>query len=72
MTKNNVIISHDLESKVKEFLSDRSYSQFVILVDDNTEKDCLPKITHIFPDAKVIAIPHGEEEKNLGTCTKIL
>ncbi len=71
MTKNNVIISHDLEKKVKEFLSARSYSQFVILVDDNTKIHCLPKIRQIFPKAKIISIPHGEEEKNLSTCMKI-
>ncbi|MCP4521733.1 MAG: 3-dehydroquinate synthase [Cytophagales bacterium] len=69
--KNNVIISHNLKEKIGEFLSNRAYSQYVILVDDNTERDCLHKVLPYFENAKVISIPHGEEEKNLTTCINI-
>lgn len=69
--KNNVIISHNLKDQFDKFLKNRKYSQFVILVDDNTEKHCLSKIISFLPDAKIILIPHGEEEKNLTTCVKI-
>lgn len=45
-------------------LIERSYSQVFVLVDENTEKHCLPLLTKTLFDVKVIKISSGEVNKN--------
>ena len=66
-----IYITQDLEAKVKEFLSSSRYSHVAIIVDENTEEHCLPLIKSILPDASLIKITSGEENKTLATCASI-
>jgi 3-dehydroquinate synthase len=68
---NNVITSQDLAKDLTTFLKDNSFSSIAVLVDENTEMYCYPKIKNFLPSHKLIIIKSGEEEKNLSTCTKI-
>ena len=43
------------------------YSKVAILVDNNTKKDCLPKIPQL-DSSIIIEIKSGEEHKNINTC----
>ena len=50
------------------------YSSIYILVDNHTEKLCLPiflKYFSAFKFVKIIKISDGEENKNLKTCQKV-
>lgn len=49
------------------------YSSLWILVDENTERFCLPIIQQVTADVTwhIIRIPSGEEHKQLSTCTNI-
>ena len=51
-------------------LDTSSYSKIGVLVDENTKRDCLHKISEI-KKAIIIEIPSGEENKNISTCTFI-
>ncbi|MGL4632654.1 MAG: iron-containing alcohol dehydrogenase, partial [Leadbetterella sp.] len=60
-----------VETLLAEYLSDKSYSKIIVLVDTNTKKHCWPLVSTILKSAKLFTIKPGEEEKNLGTCEKI-
>ena len=47
-----------------------SYSKVAILVDENTERDCLGKLPNI-ESLVIISIDSGEENKNIDTCNFI-
>ena len=47
-----------------------SYSKVAILVDENTKKDCLNKLSK-FDNSIIIEIKSGEENKNINTCNFI-
>jgi 3-dehydroquinate synthase len=47
-----------------------NYSQVAILVDENTNRDCLSKLPQI-ENALIIEIKSGEEYKNISTCSFI-
>ncbi len=49
------------------------YSKVMILVDENTKQDCLPKFLEQvdYKDFEVIEIKSGEEHKTIETCVKI-
>lgn len=46
-------------------------SKVFVLVDENTEKYCLPKIATLIPDAVPIKISAGEVHKTIDTCQQI-
>lgn len=50
-----------------EQLIERSYSKVFVLVDDQTEKYCLPLLSKTLFDVHVIRIKSGEEHKTLDT-----
>lgn len=50
-----------------ENLIENSYSQVFVLVDENTEKHCLPLINKYLFNTKVIKIKSGEQHKTLET-----
>jgi 3-dehydroquinate synthase len=68
---NNVITSQDLIKDLADYLRNNSFSSIAVLVDENTGKYCYPLIKDCLPFHKLIEITSGEEEKHLGTCTKI-
>lgn len=54
-------------------LASAQYGKIIVLVDDNTEKHCLPIFQNIFNDVDfdIIKIKAGEAHKTLKTCQKI-
>lgn len=70
---SNIIISTDIKSIVNNFLNESDYSNFFILVDENTKKHCLPELQNneIIADAKIIEIKSGESNKSIKTISKI-
>lgn len=63
----SVIISPISES-LKTFLATQDYSKIIVLTDTNTKRLCYPIIKDSLPKHTVIAVKHGEENKNLQTC----
>jgi 3-dehydroquinate synthase len=63
----SVIISPISES-LKTFLATQDYSKIIVLTDTNTKRFCYPIIKDSLPKHTVIAVKHGEENKNLQTC----
>jgi 3-dehydroquinate synthase len=47
------------------------YISVFVLVDENTEKYCLPLVKSTFPNAYSITIASGEKNKNLKSCERI-
>jgi 3-dehydroquinate synthase len=56
---------------LKNFFSKLDYSDFFVLVDNNTEKYCLPLIKDYLNNFKIIKIKEGEENKNIKSCNII-
>lgn len=54
-----------------QYIAQNSYSQLVVLVDNNTKKHCYPSIKSLLPAHKVVEIKAGEEHKNIETCSTI-
>lgn len=63
------IINNNLAKEVDNYLKAGHYTSCFILVDENTEKHCLPFFKGI--DAEVIVIESGEKNKNLTNCEYI-
>ena len=63
--------SDDPVKGLQQLLKNIDYSRIAVVVDDNTEKYCLPLIISAFDDPLVITIPSGEINKNITTCTKV-
>lgn len=68
--QGHVFINTDIKSVLAK-LSLEAYSSFAIIVDENTKKHCLPVVQPLLPDAKIIEIKSGEENKTLQTCAHI-
>ncbi|UXP30798.1 3-dehydroquinate synthase [Reichenbachiella agarivorans] len=71
MKNHNTEVTTDINQSITAFLSTRKYSQIAVLVDENTEKHCLPKILDALPEHFLISIPSGEDNKNLDTCEQV-
>lgn len=56
---------------LENFFKKLDYSSFFILVDNNTEKYCLPLIEKILPKFQIIKIEEGEKNKNINSCNII-
>jgi 3-dehydroquinate synthase len=61
----SIYIGPEVFDLLLEQLIERSYSQVFVLVDENTEKHCLPILTKTLFDVKVIKIASGEEYKTV-------
>lgn len=66
---SDIIFTHDTADFVRKF--QQRYSKSLVIVDENTEKYCLPKLASLFPAESIIRIQSGEENKHLGTCELI-
>ncbi|MCA6074171.1 3-dehydroquinate synthase [Fulvivirga sedimenti] len=64
-------IVSDLQPVFTELKQKYADGKWVILVDENTEKHCLPLISNYLPKYQVIQIQSGETNKNLETCAYI-
>ena len=63
-----MVVFKNAQQAIASYLSENSFSQVFVLVDENTEKHCLPVITDSLPKHQVITIPAGEEHKNIKSC----
>lgn len=64
-------ITYNIISTLEPLSLRDNYSQIAVLVDENTEKYCLPLFTDILNNALIIEIKSGEEHKNLESCKTI-
>lgn len=71
MQLDHVLILKDLDQLITELNKTKSFSSVFVLVDENTEKYCLPIISSSETLFKVIRIRSGEENKNIQTCLSI-
>ena len=61
----------DALEKLSLWLKSQTYSQIVVLVDENTREHCYPLLKPMLPRHSYIEISSGEVNKNLDTCTRI-
>ncbi len=72
MLPEEVEITEQISSAVQQFTGKKTFTKIAVLVDENTEKHCLPLIRDSIPeDSPVIRIKSGEEHKNLATSHQI-
>lgn len=66
----NVYFEEDLAS-LESFIAERNYSQVLVLVDINTNDNCLPVLQAALPNFTnydIIEVDPGEENKNIDFC----
>jgi 3-dehydroquinate synthase len=68
---DNILFTADPGKALGSFLAEHQYSSVAVLVDQNSALHCYPLIQNNLPPHHVIAVPAGEEFKQLGTCEKI-
>ncbi|HEY5823028.1 MAG TPA: 3-dehydroquinate synthase [Cyclobacteriaceae bacterium] len=56
---------------LREFFTNRTYSQIVVLTDTNTASACYPALKSALPPHNLVQIQPGEAAKNLETCVTI-
>ena len=67
-TTYDVLIDEDY-SKLNAYIESLSPSNIIIIVDENTEQHCLPKVkANLQHDFLSIKIPSGEKYKSISTC----
>ncbi len=66
---DQILISDQALNYLRNYLESQNYSRVFVLVDENTDKFCLPHIP--FKPDHVIRIEAGEQAKNLDSCTRI-
>src|SRR5690349_2498123 len=71
MQSGGVTLSTNIQSDLRDFFSNTSYSKVGVLMDENTYQHCYPIISSTLPDHFTIKVKSGEEQKNLGTCSDI-
>ena len=61
------------KAKIRQFLKNSPYSKVFVLVDTNTNKDCLPYFKELinFNVDAIIEIKAGEEYKDIAACLKV-
>jgi 3-dehydroquinate synthase len=65
---SDIFLTNDVSAKLGQFLKGKQYSKICVLIDENTERECLPSILKAIPNAAMIKIKSGEERKTLSTC----
>ncbi len=61
-----------ISESLSSFLHQHDYSHIAVIVDEKTQKHCLPLIQSLLPQKFTkIVIPSGEDHKTLSTCEKI-
>jgi len=67
---DEIVTKVPISASISQYLSQHSYGSIALLVDENTEKHCLPIISGI-ASYSLIRIKSGEQNKNLSTCEQI-
>lgn len=73
-TKGMVFLNDQAWKTLKTTLKNLNPTRIFILVDENTERECLPYLKKHFTDKtpfSLIRIPSGERYKNLDTCLSV-
>ena len=68
---NNVILTDQIESALRNYLQSKVYSKVAVLVDQNTREYCLPLLAPALSNYFIVEIMAGESRKNLETCIQI-
>jgi 3-dehydroquinate synthase len=66
-----IVIRQEPNVLISDFFARVSYSQVVVLADENTAAHCYPLIVKNLPSHQLITLKAGEEQKNLTTCTQV-
>ena len=64
----NILITDNIAEEINSFLTANAFGKIAILVDENTEAHCYPRIKDGLPSHVLIRIESGELNKNLRTC----
>ncbi|MBI4930665.1 MAG: 3-dehydroquinate synthase [Bacteroidetes bacterium] len=70
-TQCNIYIGNDSLSELNNFISEKKYSSVFVLVDENTKRHCLKKLSLDNCQLSIIKIKSGEKNKTTYTCEKI-
>lgn len=56
-----------------KWLREKNYAGWIVFVDENTRKHCLPRVRSWLehPEVPVVEVPAGERHKHLGTCQRL-
>jgi 3-dehydroquinate synthase len=69
---SEILLTQDPQQTLSDFLSKKDYSKILLIVDENTEKHCLPVFDPSFlQSVNICLIRSGEEHKTLSTCSDI-
>ena len=73
MVPSKILFVNNIKSALADFFSSNNYTKVGILVDENTEKLCLPSIINNNEpnDFLILKIKSGEKNKNINSCIKI-
>ena len=69
MLPEYIHITEDASRAIESFLNEGHFTKVFVLIDENTERHCLPRIISALPtDHMVISVKSGESHKTLDTC----
>lgn len=68
MPDSEIIFTDSIAIRLKAFIEGKNYSAICLLVDENTERHCLPLLELTEASANIIHIRSGEKNKILSTC----
>ena len=70
---STILSGYEAWEKLEELIQGGPWTTCAVLVDENTNKFCLPAFKELLPaiDFEVIEIPSGEKHKTLNTCNSI-
>ena len=73
MISSKILFVNNIKSALADFFSSNNYSKIAILVDENTEKLCLPSTfnKNELNNFLILKIRSGEKNKNINSCIKI-
>jgi 3-dehydroquinate synthase len=65
------VLIDSISKSLPQFLSEQNPTKIMVLMDENTKKNCYPIVKHLLPNHKTVVIKSGELNKNLNTCSEI-
>lgn len=66
-----IVIRQQPTELITDFFARVTYSQVVVLADENTAQLCYPLVQATIPAHQLITVKAGEENKNLKTCEQV-
>ncbi len=71
MLPKHILTTQNPGATLVQFISEKRYSQILIITDPNTSEHCYPHIKDQLPAHQNLEVKAGEEHKNLETCIAI-